>query len=100
MATMPVPPAPAPGAEATPLSQPARVINTFFAPGKTFTDLRRSASWWLPFLITAIISIAYVSVADQKVGFRKIAENQLRAQPKQADQCRDKTANTSRQPVR
>ncbi len=86
MATPPVPPAPAPGADATPMSQPARVINTFFAPSKTFTDLRRSASWWLPFLITAIISIAYVSVADQKVGFRKIAENQLRAQPKQADQ--------------
>ncbi len=85
MATMPVPPAPAPGAEATPLSEPARVINTFFAPSKTFTDLRRSASWWLPFLITAIIGVMFVYVVDHKVGFRKVVENQIRIQPKQAE---------------
>jgi hypothetical protein len=84
MAAMPVPP-PAPAAEAAPLSEPARVLNTFFAPSKTFTDLRRNASWWLPLLITAIVSFAFVSVVDQKVGFRKVVENQLRAQPKQAD---------------
>lgn len=86
MATMPIPPAPDPVAQAAPLSEAARVLNTFVAPSKTFTDLRRSASWWLPFLISAIVSLAFVYVADQKVGFRKIAENQLRAQPKQADQ--------------
>jgi len=86
MAAMPVPPTPQPISEAAPLSEPARVLNTFFAPSKTFTDLRRSASWWLPFLISAIVSIAFVYVVDQKVGFRKVAENQLRAQPKQADQ--------------
>lgn len=86
MATMPIPPAPDPVAQAAPLSEAARVINTFVAPSRTFTDLRRSASWWLPFLISAIVSLAFVYVADQRVGFRKIAENQLRAQPKQADQ--------------
>lgn len=68
------------------LSEGQRLINVFFAPGKTFTDLRKNASWWVPFLISAIVSLAFVYVADQKVGFRKIAENQLRAQPKQADQ--------------
>lgn len=61
-------------------------MDVFFAPSRTFTDLRRNASWWAPFLITAIVSLSFVYVADQKVGFRKIAENQLRAQPKQADQ--------------
>jgi hypothetical protein len=85
MAAMPVPPAPTPSAEAAPLSEPARVLNTFIAPSKTFTDLRRSASWWLPFLITAIVSLLFVYVVDQKVGFRKVVENQIRAQPKQAD---------------
>jgi hypothetical protein len=101
MAAMPVPPAPVSVTEAAPLSQAARVLNTFFAPSKTFTDLRRSASWWVPFLISAIVSVAFVYVADQKVGFRKIAENQLRAQPKQADQVdsmpadqREKTMQT------
>ncbi len=85
MAAMPVPPASAPDAEGAPLSEPARVLHTFFAPSKTFNDLRRNASWWLPFLITAIVSISFVYVVDQKVGFRKVVENQIRAQPKQAD---------------
>ncbi|MGO9638974.1 MAG: YIP1 family protein [Terracidiphilus sp.] len=85
MATMPVTPVPTPGAEVSALSEPARVINTFFAPSKTFTDLRRSASWWLPFLITAIVGVMFVSVVDQKVGFRKVVENQIRIQPKQAE---------------
>lgn len=85
MAAMPVPPTPTPAVEAAPLSEPARVLNTFFAPSKTFTDLRRSASWWLPFLISAIVSLMFVFVVDQKVGFRKVVENQIRAQPKQAD---------------
>jgi len=84
MAAMPVPP-PAPAAETASLSEPARLLNTFFAPSKTFTDLRRSASWWLPFLITAIVSVMFVYVVDQKVGFRKVVENQIRTRPKQAD---------------
>jgi hypothetical protein len=74
-----------PPQETAPLSQVQRVINTFIAPSKTFTDLRRSASWWLPFLIGAIVAVMFVYVVDQKVGFRKVVENQIRIQPKQAD---------------
>ena len=85
MATMPVPSAPAPLTETAPLSEFARVLDTFIAPSKTFTDLRRSASWWLPFLISAIVSMMFVYVVDQRVGFRKVVENQMRAQPKQAE---------------
>lgn len=83
MAAMPVPPAPAPAAEAAPLSEPARILNTFVAPSKTFTDLRRNASWWAPFLLMVVFSTAFVYVGGQKVGFRKIMENQMQAQPKQ-----------------
>src|SRR5277367_4410922 len=72
--------------ESAPLSEGQRLAYTFFSPSKTFTDLRRNASWWAPFLISALVSLAFVYVADQKVGFRKIAENQIHAQPKQADQ--------------
>jgi hypothetical protein len=74
-----------PPQELAPLSQAQRVANTFFAPSKTFTDLRRSAAWWAPFLITVIFSTIFVYVVDQKVGFRKVVENQLRLQPKQAE---------------
>ena len=74
-----------PPQEPAPLSEPARVINTFFAPTKTFIDLRQNASWWLPFLITVIMSTIFVYVVDQKVGFRKVVENQMQTQPKQAE---------------
>lgn len=82
MTTMPVPAA---DNQPQSLSETARVLNTFIAPSKTFADLRRSASWWLPFLISAIVSLMFVYVVDQKVGFRKVVENQMRAQPKQAE---------------
>jgi Yip1 domain len=72
--------------EPAPLSEGQRLIGTFFAPGRTFADLRRNASWWAPFLIIAVFSVAFVYTAGQKVGFRKIADNQLQAQPKQAEQ--------------
>jgi len=65
-----------------PLSQGARIVNTFIAPSKTFTDLRRSAAWWAPFLLMVIVSSALVYTAGQKIGFRKIMENQMQSQPK------------------
>jgi Yip1-like protein len=64
------------------LSQGARIIDTFIAPSKTFTDLRRSASWWAPFLLMIVVSTGFVYTAGQKIGFRKIMENQMQAQPK------------------
>jgi hypothetical protein len=86
MAAMPVTPAPAPAGEAAPLSEPARILNTFIAPRKTFTDVRRNASWWGPFLLIVVFSISFVYIGGEKVGFRKIMENQLRAQPKRQAQ--------------
>lgn len=71
--------------ESAPLSEGQRLVYTFFAPSKAFTDLRRSASWWAPFLIIAIVSLLFIYVVDQKVGFRKVAENLIQLQPKQAD---------------
>jgi hypothetical protein len=72
-------------AEPAPLSEGQRLVDTFFAPSKTFTDLRRNASWWAPFLIIAIISVMFSYVVDQKVGFRKVVDNVIQLQPKQAD---------------
>jgi len=82
MAAAPLPPASVPVPGTAPLSQGARIINTFIAPSKTFTDLRRSAAWWVPFLLMVVVSSAMVYTAGQKIGFRKIMENQMQAQPK------------------
>jgi hypothetical protein len=82
---MPLPPTPSVAVEAAPLSEAARIIDTFIAPSKTFTDLRRNASWWAPFLMIAMVSLLFIYVVDQKVGFRKVVDNLIQLQPKQAD---------------
>jgi Yip1 domain len=75
MAAAPVmlPPTP----EASPLSEAGRLVNVFTAPGKTFSDLRRNASWWAPFLLLSVVSLAMFYTIDQKIGFRKVVENQI-----------------------
>ncbi|MFY9842345.1 MAG: YIP1 family protein [Terriglobales bacterium] len=74
-----------PPQEPTPLSEGQRVVYTFFAPSKAFSDLRRNASWWAPFLIIAVVSLLFVYVVDQKIGFPKVVENLIQLQPKQAE---------------
>ncbi len=99
MAAAPVLPA-SPTPESAPLSQGARIVNTFIAPSKTFTDLRRSASWWAPFLLMVIISTAFVYTVDQKIGFRKVTENQLAMSPKQSAQLDNLPADQRDQQMR
>jgi hypothetical protein len=82
MAAAPVLPTLPATPEPAPLSQGARIVDTFIAPSKTFTDLGRSASWWGPFLLMIVVSTVFVYTAGQKIGFRKIMENQMQAQPK------------------
>jgi len=75
---------PAPGTTA-PLSEPQRIVNTFVAPTKTFTDVKRVARWWAPWLIISLFSYALVGVVAQKVGFDQVTENQLKLSPKRAE---------------
>jgi hypothetical protein len=67
------------------LSEGERVIDTFVAPSKTFTDIRRSASWWVPFVLLSVVSIAMVFVVDKKLGMEKVVENQMALSPKQSE---------------
>ena len=93
MAAAPVMPTP----ESTALSEGARLVNVFVAPTKTFTDLRRSASWWAPFLLLSVMSLAFVYTVDQKIGFRKVAENQIQASPKAAQRIEQLPADQRNQ---
>lgn len=68
-----------------PMSEGSRLVNTFIAPSKTFTDLLRSAAWWGPFLLLSIASTILVYTVDQKIGFRKVVDNQIQMSAKQAE---------------
>jgi hypothetical protein len=79
-------PGPVSAPELAPLSEGARIVDTFIAPSKTFSDLRRSASWWAPFLLLSVVSLGFFYVVGQKIGYRKVVENQIQASPKTARQ--------------
>jgi hypothetical protein len=71
--------------EAAPLSEGARIVNTFIAPSKTFTDLHRNASWWGPWLLISIVSLIFVYAMDRQIGFEQISKNEI-AKSSRADQ--------------
>jgi Yip1 domain len=86
MAAAPVlPPSPAPAPETATLSEGARIIDTFIAPSKTFTDLRRSASWWAPWLLISVFSLLFAYSVQQQVTFDQITKNEIARSPKASD---------------
>ena len=81
------------------LSEPQRLINVFIAPSKTFIDIRRNASWWVPFLLVSVVSIAFFTTIDKKVGFDRVARTMMesnsrmqQASPEQQEQMINITA--------
>ena len=72
-----------PPMESTPaLSQWERLVDTFIAPAKTFTDIRRSSSWWLPWLVASIVGLAFVFAVQHQVGWAQVVQNALHQNPK------------------
>lgn len=88
MAVSPLPPV-SPNAASSPVAPPmsegARIVNTFIAPSKTFTDLRRSASWWGPWIVISIFSLIFIYSIGKQVGFEQVSKNQIE-HSKRADQ--------------
>jgi hypothetical protein len=64
------------------LSQVERVVDTFVAPSKTFTDILRSTSWWLPFVLLVLVTWASTVVVEKQVGWDRVSENQIHQNPK------------------
>lgn len=56
------------------LSQVERVVDTFVAPKKTFTDILRDASWWVPYLIGAVLGLAFAYVILNKIGLPTLVD--------------------------
>jgi hypothetical protein len=59
------------------LSEGQRLINVFFAPSKTFADIRRNASWWVPFVLVCVFAVTFFVTIDKKVGFEQIARTMM-----------------------
>ena len=85
MAALPVTPMPAPQPDAPRLSESERILDTFIAPSKTFTDLRRNSSWWAPWLLISIFWLLFVLSWRKQIGFEQISKNSI-AQSSRAEQ--------------
>jgi hypothetical protein len=68
------------------LSQWQRVTSTFTAPSKTFEDIKRgNKSWWLPFLILALVGYILFAAVYFKIGMQQTVDNQIQLDPKRAE---------------
>jgi hypothetical protein len=85
MSTAPVVPAAPMAPDSPSLSEAERLIDTFIAPSKTFTDLRRNASWWAPWLLISLSSLFFVYVIGRQITFEQVTKNQI-SHSKRADQ--------------
>jgi cell division protein FtsB len=70
------------------MSQMQRVTSVFSAPSKTFEDIKRgNKSWWLPFIILAVVGYLFFAAVSFKVGMQTVVDNQLKlASEKQQEQ--------------
>jgi hypothetical protein len=65
------------------LTQWQRVTSIFSAPSKTFEDIKRgNKSWWLPYLLVAIVGYILIAAITTKVGWQQVEENNIRMIPK------------------
>jgi hypothetical protein len=69
-----------------PLSETQRVVDTFVAPSKTFTDILRKATFWGPLLILILVAVGFSFGVQQKVGWDKVFENNMHQQPSREEQ--------------
>lgn len=56
------------------LSQVERVVDTFVAPTKTFTDILRNSTWWLPYLLGALLGVVFAYAILNKVGLPALVD--------------------------
>jgi len=74
------------------LSQWQRVMNIFTAPSKTFEDIKRGhRSWWMPFVIMAIIGYIFFAAVALKIGMQQVVENQIHLNPAQEEKMAQAT---------
>jgi hypothetical protein len=64
-----------------PLSQVERIVDIFIAPSKTFNDILRDSSWWLPWLLGVLLTMGFGLAVQQKIGWDKTYANILLQSP-------------------
>ena len=72
-------------AEPQGLNQIERVVDTLIAPSKTFADILRSSSWWLPFVLMLLSIGGTAWVTGHQVGWDRVYQTAISQSPKTED---------------
>ena len=73
------------------LSQMERVVDAYIAPSKTFNDIKRDTSWWMPFLLLTVLSIVFSYVVLSKIGLPTLIDGVIH----QSAALEDRIANAT-----
>ena len=71
----------APEAQLRQMSEPARLAGVFFSPGKAFADIAPRPRWWIPVILSAILSTVYLNAFTQRVGWEQTIRQALERLP-------------------
>ena len=77
------------------LSQTERVVDTFIAPSKTFTDILRDSSWWLPYLLGAVVGLAFAFAILNKIGLPTLVDGVIHHSKMLEDQIANATPDVA-----
>lgn len=65
-----------------PLSEPSRLAAVFFDPKRAFADIAAHPRWWVPFLISILVALAFVTLYSQRIGWERYLERALESNPR------------------
>lgn len=63
------------------MSEAARLAGVFFSPGKTFADIARKPRWWVPVILSAILSTVFLTAFTQRVGWESVIRPAIERSP-------------------
>ncbi len=72
------------------------MAGVFFSPGKAFADIARRPRWWVPVILSAILSTVFLNAFTNRVGW----EQTIRQSLEQSAQGRDMPAQQREQAIR
>src|SRR5438309_893712 len=55
----------------------ARITGVLFEPGKTFADIGRKPSWFVPLLLIILAGLAFYMACGQRIGWERIFRQQI-----------------------
>jgi Yip1 domain len=75
------------------MSTLARITGVFFEPGKTFEDIGRRPTWFLPLLLVMLAGIVFTFMLGQQVGWEQVMTQERNITPKVAERVEQQMAN-------